>query len=252
MLFYGKTDVGKRRAANQDDFIIKTYSGDTVVAVLCDGMGGANGGNIASSLASSAFIGVIDEKETDGSVLSDMADEDIPTLLVKATEEANTSVYDKSGDDPSLIGMGTTLVGCLIHGEKLNAVNVGDSRLYVIRADGRAEQISHDHSYVQYLVDLGKLTPEEAKTSKNKNLITRAVGTERKVEVDTFVTDIVHGDTAVLCSDGLSNLVEPEEIADEVTKAVESGDLQTACENLVALANDRGGLDNITAIILSV
>ena len=251
MLFYGKTDVGKRRAANQDDFVIKKYSDDTAAAVVCDGMGGANGGNIASAVAVSAFMRILDAEETDAPSFFGLYEEKLLDILSAAVDEANISVYDLSAEDPSLAGMGTTLVGCVICGEKLFAVNVGDSRLYAFRKDG-FEQISHDHSYVQLLVDMGKLSTEEAKKSKNKNLITRAVGTERKVESDVFVSEVTHGDTVVLCSDGLSNLIEPEEIAAEVKEAVLSGDLQSACENLVALANERGGIDNITAVLLSI
>ena len=252
MLFYGKTDVGKRRAANQDDFIVKTYSADTLVAVVCDGMGGANGGNIASNIASSAFVRTVDESEHDNSDFFGVTVEKVLDLLKEATAEANISVYDRSGEDPSLIGMGTTLVGCVLRGEELCVVNVGDSRLYVIRQDGTIEQISHDHSYVQYLVDLGKMTPEEAKNSKNKNIITRAVGTERNVESDTFTVKLSAGDAVLLCSDGLTNLVDDGEIAKEVRNAVQTGDLGTACENLISLANERGGLDNITSVLLSV
>jgi len=148
--------------------------------------------------------------------------------------------------------MGTTLVGCVVSGENLYAVNVGDSRLYVVDREGGIRQVSHDHSYVQYLVDMGKMTPEEAKTSKNKNLITRAVGTERKVEIDTFAETVAAGDVAVLCSDGLSNLVEPGEIAEIARRSAEAGDMQAAAEELIRLANDRGGLDNITAVLLAL
>ena len=251
MLFYGKTDVGRKRDANQDDFVIKKYSDDTIAAVVCDGMGGANGGNIASAVAAAAFMKILDEKESEAPSFFGVSDKKLLGILAEAVNEANISVYDLSADDPSLEGMGTTLVGCVICGEKIFVVNVGDSRLYAFRKDG-FEQISHDHSFVQMLVDMGKTTSEEAKASKMKNLITRAVGTARKVESDVFTSELSHGDTVVLCSDGLSNLVEPEEIANEVKDAVATGDFQSACENLVALANERGGVDNITAVLLSL
>ena len=251
MLFYGKTDVGRRRAANQDDFVIRKCSDDTIIAVVCDGMGGANGGNIASAEATAAFMRILDEAERETPSFFGVQEEKLFDLLTAAVDEANISVYDLSADDPSLTGMGTTLVGCIISGDNLYVVNVGDSRLYVFHGDG-FEQISHDHSYVQMLVDMGKLSAEEARKAKYKNLITRAVGTERTVTSDVFAAEICHGDTVVLCSDGLTNLVDPEEIAAEVASAAETGDLQTACENLIALANERGGLDNITAVLLSV
>lgn len=251
MLFYGKTDVGKRRSANQDDFIIKKYSEDTVMAVVCDGMGGANGGNIASAVASEAFLGVLDEGERENPSFFGMDEEKIIDWLTAAVDVANSAVYEKAEENPSLDGMGTTLVGCILSEDKLYVVNVGDSRLYVVRSWG-VEQISHDHSYVQYLVDLGKMTPEEAKHSKNKNLITRAIGTEESVEADAFISTLDCGDTVLLCSDGLSNLVEPAEMSDVVMAGVESGDLMWVCDRLISLANDRGGHDNITAVLLSI
>lgn len=252
MLFYGKTDVGRRRHENQDDFVIKTYPEGTVLAVVCDGMGGANGGKIASGIASCAFVSAVDEAQPDGGELFSMTGDEITALLESAVREANLAVYDRTGEDPSLTGMGTTLVGGVIRGCELYAVNVGDSRLYTVRADGGIEQLSHDHSYVQYLVDLGKMTEEEARTSSRKNIITRAVGTERNVEVDSFYAELCLGDSIVICSDGLSNLVEDSEIAEIVSSAAKDAELQSACEKLIALANERGGVDNITALVLSV
>lgn len=245
MLFYGKSDVGKRRAVNQDDFVIKKCSDDVMFVVVCDGMGGAAGGNIASSLATAAFCEVMDEADKINPSFFGMTEEEITDLLISAVDAANERVFNKSGEDPTLEGMGTTLVGCLLTGEKLYVVNVGDSRLYAER-DGVIEQISHDHSYVQYLVDIGKMTPEEAKEAKNKNIITRAVGTEKSVVADVFETTVKPGNHIVLCSDGLTNMVEDSEIAEKIAL----GDLQLACESLIDLANERGGLDNITSVIL--
>lgn len=251
MLFYGKTDVGKRRAVNQDNFIIKKYSPDVLFAVVCDGMGGANGGNVASSLAAETFAARIDKHESEHQAFFGLGEEDIIDFLSDAATEANRAVYRRAFSDITLTGMGTTLVGCIISGERAYVVNVGDSRMYVI-SERKITQVTHDHSYVQYFIDQGKMTVEEAKKSKNKNIITRAVGIEKTVDADFFVHDMPTGSCAVLCSDGLSNLIEPEEIVDIVRSAIDSDAAEQACNNLITEANRRGGNDNITAVLLSV
>ncbi len=251
MLFYGKTDVGKRRVANEDNFIIKKYSPDTLFAVVCDGMGGAKGGNVASSLAVNTFCEVIDKKEKDHPAFFGVPSEDIVDLLSEAATEANRAVYRQSVADLKLEGMGTTLVGCIITGERAYVVNVGDSRLYMIK-NGEIEQVTHDHSYVQYLVDRGIISAEEAKHSSRKNYIIKAVGIAKTVDADFFTCDIETGSYAVLCSDGLTNHLEEDEIKDIVKKIHSSEDIEKSCEDLIGEANRRGGLDNITAVILSV
>lgn len=251
MLFYGKTDVGKRRAVNQDNFIIKKYSPDVLFAVVCDGMGGANGGNVASSLAAETFAARVDEYESEHQAFFGLGEEDILDLLSDAATEANRAVYRRASSDITLSGMGTTLVGCIISGERAYVVNVGDSRMYVIYK-GEITQVTHDHSYVQYFIDQGKMTVEEAKKSRNKNLITRAVGIERTVGADLFTYDMPNGSYALLCSDGLSNLIEPEEIIEIVSTPQDSDAAERVCENLITEANRRGGNDNITAVLLAV
>lgn len=251
MLFYGKTDVGRRRAVNQDNFIIKKYSPDVLLAVVCDGMGGANGGNVASALAAETFAARVDEYEKKHKEFFGMSEEDILDLLSDAATEANRAVYRRASGDISLSGMGTTLVGCIISGEHAYVVNVGDSRLYVVSGD-KITQVTHDHSYVQYFIDQGKMTVEEAKKSRNKNLITRAVGIEKTVGADLFSHDMPTGSCAVLCSDGLSNLVDPDEISGIVGNIRSSDDIEKACSELIDEANRRGGNDNITAVLLSV
>lgn len=255
MVFYGKTDVGMRRAVNQDNFIIRAYSAEVLTAIVCDGMGGANGGSVASALAAKAFMDVLDRCQKNFPLFVGMNDEELCDMLVEASIEANRAVYRKGNADQSLSGMGTTLVGCLVLPEMIYTINVGDSRMY-LTGDGTIRQVTHDHSYVQYLVDIGKLTPEEAKNSRNRNIITRAVGTERTVNADIFSTPHAdfRGEYIVLCSDGLTNYVEPEEIGEILTRCrPEEGDtLRMACEELVEKANERGGSDNITAVIASV
>ncbi|MBQ8400580.1 MAG: Stp1/IreP family PP2C-type Ser/Thr phosphatase [Clostridia bacterium] len=255
MVFYGKTDVGMRRAVNQDNFIIRAYSPAVLTAIVCDGMGGANGGSVASALAARAFMDVLDDRQNAFPLFRDMSEEEICDMLVEASIEANRAVYKKGSADQSLSGMGTTLVGCLVLPETIYTVNVGDSRMY-LTGDGTIRQVTHDHSYVQYLVDIGKLTPAEARNSRNRNIITRAVGTERTVNADIFTTphEDFRGEYIVLCSDGLTNHVEPEEIGAILTQCShDDGDsLRLACEELVEKANERGGSDNITAVIASV
>lgn len=255
MVFYGKTDVGMRRAVNQDNFIIRTFADDVLTAVVCDGMGGANGGSVASTLAARAFMDVLEDRQSRFPLFADMQPEDIADMLVEASIEANRAVYRKGSADQSLSGMGTTLVGCLVLPDTLYTVNVGDSRMYLTDGDA-IRQVTHDHSYVQYLVDIGKLTPEEAKNSRNRNIITRAVGTERTVNADIFTTphSSCRGEYLILCSDGLTNHVEPEEICQILQKCQhnEGDTLRLACDALVEKANERGGSDNITTVIASV
>lgn len=251
MLFYGKTDVGRRREMNQDDFAIRKYSYDVFAAVVCDGMGGANGGNVASRVAVETFMTQLDEYEHEHPSFFGESEEDILDCLSAAVTAANRAVYKTAAGDPSLTGMGTTLVAIIAVGEKGYVVNVGDSRLYLI-ADGEIEQVTHDHSYVQALVDFGTLSPEDAKNSKMKNMITRAVGTGKTVDADLFIIEMKPGTYAVLCSDGLTNHVEPEEICETVREIDANGNIEAACEALIDRANSRGGHDNITAVILSL
>ena len=253
MLFYGKTDVGRKRAVNQDNFVIRKYADDVLFAVVCDGMGGANGGNVASAIASDTFREQLDAAEREHPSFFGIPGIDILDVLSAAATDANRAVYRTALDDPELEGMGTTLVGCVLVGTNLYVVNVGDSRLYAVR-DGEIEQISHDHSYVQYLVDTGKMTPEEARYSRNRNIITRAVGTEKIVGADLFSETAAPGSFVVLCSDGLTNHVEPFEIRDRLLNSEEMSaeELQRACEDLIALANERGGTDNITVVVLMI
>ena len=255
MKLAGKTDVGRVRQENQDDYRAGELPGDAAWVLVCDGMGGANGGNVASSMATRSFMQVITDREAEYPLFAGMSEEEINDMLVEASVEANRTVYRKSSVDEALAGMGTTLVGCLVLPDMIYAINVGDSRMYLTHNSG-IRQITHDHSMVQYLVDIGQLTPEEARHSRHKNIITRAVGTERTVNADVFMiprTDAC-GEYIILCSDGLTNHVEPEEIGRIVGKCShEDGDsLASACASLIRAANDDGGSDNITAVIIAV
>ena len=257
MFFYGTTDIGKKRVVNQDNFHIKEYSEDVTVAVVCDGMGGAKGGGVASSLAVSAFIGKLDES---ADVLiqhhsDENADELISDVLIGAVEYANTAVFTSAGTSSELTGMGTTLVCALVTPKRIYAVNVGDSRMYTCNKDA-ISQVTKDHSYVQYLVDIGKLSPKKAKKSNQRNIITRAVGTEADVEADLYTLARTESDKQsfiLLCSDGLTNLVEPREILAglKIHGNVSADALKKAATRFVSLATERGGSDNITVVILA-
>ena len=240
MIFKGISDVGKRRSANQDCFDITDLGGGYTVLTVCDGMGGANGGNVASETAVKAF--------TDHLRGNFSADADLSALMKNAVAEANTAVYEKSKTDKALSGMGTTLVSAMISADgSVVAVNVGDSRMYRIDGDGM-RQITKDHSYVQYLVDMGQITLKEAENASIKNIIIRSVGNEEKVTPDLFRFKLEKGDFVLLCSDGLTNCVKKDDIFGSV-KAETEDELVGCAEELIKLANDGGGTDNITVIL---
>ncbi len=255
MQYSGKTDVGMKRLVNQDNFLIKEYAPGILLAVVCDGMGGARGGAEASSTAAETFVASMDVFVKDYITAQDTlecTDAQFHRALRRAALDANKAVYHRSEAEEELRGMGTTLVAAFLIGTTLYTTNVGDSRLYVA-SNGEITQITHDHSYVQYLVDTGHLTPEEAKTSQNRNIITRAVGTESSVDADVFVTemDTAAADTYILlCSDGLTNHIEETELSEIITVKDQSADEKT--DELVKRANALGGTDNITAVLIAL
>lgn len=256
MFFYGTTDIGRKRAVNQDNFKIKEYSEGVTLAVVCDGMGGARGGGVASSLAICAFMEYLDDNASTFTEDYDApnADEAITDILKNAVVRANEAVFTAAASSPELTGMGTTLVCTLVTPQKLYCVNVGDSRMYH-GTHSSIEQVTRDHSYVQYLVDIGRITPKKAKKSSHRNIITRAVGTESSVEADLYTLTKSTSESPVfvlLCSDGLTNMVELREIASALKSSDRSGDsLKRAAERVVTLANDHGGTDNITVVLLA-
>ncbi len=247
MKFCGKTDTGKTRTANQDYFFAEHISpvgnesgqDEPLLCVVCDGMGGAAGGKIASTLAAQTFSCLVKEQYVKGKY--DNAEE----LLFDCTQKANKSVYSRSTSDESLSGMGTTLTAALICKDKIAISNVGDSRTYAFK-NKKMKKITRDHSYVQELVDLGQITEGEAKNHPRKNIITRALGTEKYVEADTY-TIKEKTDGLLLCSDGLYNMVEEAKIT-ELFYSDKSP--EEICEKLIELANNAGGSDNITAIVV--
>lgn len=260
MYFSGISDIGMRRSSNQDSFTVKQYKCGAVLGVVCDGMGGIGGGQIASRIAVEEFVkcvdSLMDTVENNAKIPGEAL---IAETLNDGVCNANSAVIEKAEEEPELSGMGTTLVASLIIKKRIYTVNVGDSRMYLADSD-KIVQITHDHSYVQYLVDIGKMTSDEAASSSNKNIITRAVGTEKIIEPDIYLTEIRNSKTdysdihIVLCTDGLSNHVGADTIFDMIKKtdtASESG-VRHLAESLIKEANNNGGSDNITAVVISL
>ncbi len=243
MKYWGLTDPGCARSQNQDAMHMVELDRHTLLCVVCDGMGGAKSGNIASTLASDVFVQEVRQTWHAG-----MNRESLDRMLLGAVKLANFTVYDQSRQFEEFTGMGTTLVAALIHDRTVTVVNVGDSRTYCITRDG-IEQITVDHSLVQMMVARGEVTPEQAKTYPGKNLITRAIGTEPVVSGDIFHRSVERGDCLLLCSDGLSNIIDDQEILFEVVYGQER---QQCCERLLDIAKNRGAPDNVTSILIEI
>ena len=243
MQYWGLTDPGCVRAQNQDAYHMESLDRGTVLAVVCDGMGGAKSGNVASTLAMDVFVQEV-KRSWNASMDWEAADQ----VLRSAVKLANFTVYDQAMQFEEFTGMGTTMVAVLIRGREVTVVNVGDSRAYVCDRDG-IRQLTTDHSLVQMMVDRGELTPELARTYPGKNFITRAIGTEPVVDCDLFRHKVDRGDYMLLCSDGLSNMMDAQEILFEV---VHGFNKQQCCQRLTDIAKNRGGPDNITSILISI
>jgi protein phosphatase len=240
----GISDVGRKREHNEDSLLI---DGDLGLFIVADGMGGHQGGGTASRLAVETIRDDL-RQAWDPSLLSPeqkMADSPMRDVLRAAVEKACRSIFHAAQSDPNLQGMGTTVTALLVGGDKAFVAHVGDSRCYLVRQGG-IFQVSEDHSLVNEQLKAGAITPEEAKTSRFRNIITRSVGFEEQVAVDLLGFEVEPGDRLVVCCDGLSNLVDDLEIREVVS----SSPLEEAPQRLVDLANDRGGDDNITVVIL--
>ena len=243
MQSWGLSDPGCVRKQNQDAYHIEQIDKNTLLGIVCDGMGGAKSGNIASTLAVDVFV-----QEIRRCYKSSMDQDKIDQMLLSAAKLANFTVYDQSLQIEEFDGMGTTLVAVLIKGRKATVINVGDSRAYGINADG-IHQITKDHSLVQMMVDKGELTPERAKTYPGKNFITRAIGTEPIIISDLFHRNLAKGDFILLCSDGLSNMMDDQEILFEVVHGVNK---QHCCQRLLNIAKNRGAPDNVTSVLIMI
>ena len=236
----GKTDVGLRRHENQDTFAVE-HGEKLLIAVVCDGMGGAEGGQIASSLAVETFM-----KEIRALLRADMTAGQLRELASFCVAKANTAVYQRALQDPAYQGMGTTLVSAVAGERDAVICNVGDSRAYLIH-NGEMMRITHDHSVVQTLVENGDITAEEARTHPNRNLITRALGPDETTLCDAFDVSFAHGDKILLCTDGLVVTATDEEICHIVCADKRA---EEKLDDLIALAKAQGAPDNVTAVLI--
>lgn len=241
MKIFAKTDVGKVREMNQDYYYISRDDDDLKIFILADGMGGYKGGEIASKLATLTAKCYIESNFEQ----IEHSKEEILKLVKSAAEYANMVVYEKSKENKELEGMGTTLEIVVVFENRVYIGHVGDSRIYRIR-DKFMRKLTNDHSYVQKLVKDGTITKEEAEQHPKKNMLMKALGCTAFLEPDVMVKGFQKNDILVICSDGLTNMVSTEEIY-EIIK----GDIYVAARDLIDRANQNGGLDNITVIILA-
>ncbi len=244
----GQTDAGMVRSHNEDSIHLNPALG---LAILADGMGGYNAGEVASGMVTTLLGSELSRcfnelepqrKTSDGRLQARVA-------LETEIERANTSVYQSAQSQPQYAGMGTTLVMATFYDNKVMVAHIGDSRLYRLRGD-EFKQISRDHSLLQEQIDSGILTVEQARLSQNKNLVTRAVGVDPQVEPEIHEYETQPGDIYLLCSDGLNDMVEDEEIG--MTVQMLAVNLELAATQLVQMANDNGGRDNVSVILVRV
>ena len=224
----GRTDVGRQRSANEDSLVLQPP-----FFAVADGMGGARAGEVASAMAAEAFEGAAESGEA------------AEAQLTRIVREANRRIYEIAVSDESRRGMGTTLTAAKIHGDDVSLGHVGDSRAYLLR-DGELEQLTRDHSLVAELERSGQITPEAAEHHPQRSIITRALGPEPDVEVDTYTVPGHDGDVFLICSDGLTSMISDEEVA-AILRSADS--LDDAADQLVRAANQSGGKDNITVIL---
>lgn len=242
----GISDQGRVRTRNEDSFL---NDDEVRLYIVADGMGGHLGGDVASRMAVELIRDYIMNshlaKMFDGADYDSKLNADVEKILVTALRTANNKIYEESAKRPEYRGMGTTTTTALVRNKQLTVAHVGDSRAYLVR-NGMIKQVTEDHSWVNEQVKAGFITSEEARNHRFKNVITRSLGHEKDIQVDIVQLDLKDGDKFLLCSDGLSNLVTDAEIR----QAVETLDMDKALEELVRLANERGGYDNITAVLM--
>lgn len=244
MNIWAETDCGLVRKLNQDAFAQgQTADERHMFFAVCDGMGGAKGGNIASGMAVDIF------KNSVKKLLKPvMSANYIKNILLNTINDANNEIYKTAVNDKDLSGMGTTIVAGIASEEYAVIANVGDSRAYIIGEDG-IRLVTKDHSVVAEMVERGELSCAEARIHPNKNLITRALGAEQSVQVDIFTIDMSNEKYILLCSDGLTNFVNEQEILYEI---IYGGNTDDCCRRLINIANERGGTDNITVLIAEI
>lgn len=240
MKVYGKTDVGKVRESNQDNMVFRQLDEGCLYAVVCDGMGGHNGGNVASELAVRKFDASLSTSYDDFA-----RSRSVETLLRKVIKHTNETVFAVSLKDAGLRGMGTTVVMAYVLDGKAYIAHVGDSRAYLYDGDSLS-RLTRDHSIVQQMLDDGEITEEEAKTHPYRHVITRVLGFTSEVEADIEKTEFSPTDIILLCSDGLTNMLEDSEIE----SVFETVPAERVCDELVSRALKNGGTDNVTAVIV--
>ena len=241
MRIFGATDIGTKRQTNQDAFAYTVLSQNTVLAVVCDGMGGANAGNIASNMA----VGTITEY-IKRSFVPTIQPSSVKNLLSSAIDTANSDILDKAQSEPQYSGMGTTAVVALIIGSTAYIAHIGDSRAYLIKNDG-VEQLTRDHSVVQTLIENGHLTKDEAKKHPERNIITRAIGIMQDVESD-FVEASIEEGILFMCTDGVSNVIAEDVL---IKQAIETS-LEELPKTIIDLANELDSGDNVTACVIAL
>ena len=243
MQAWGLTDPGCVRVQNQDAYGVHTFEEDSLLCTVCDGMGGAKSGNVASSLALQIFMQEVTRLRKPG-----MSQEQAGQMFREAVRLANFTVYDQSRQFEDFEGMGTTLVAAYVDHQMAVIANVGDSRCYLLNREG-VRCLTTDHSLVQLMVQRGELSREQAKNYPGKNLITRAIGTEPGVECDLFYQPVQKGDYLLLCTDGLSKLLDDQEILFEVVHGVNK---QLCCQRLLGICQERGAPDNVTSVLIVI
>jgi len=243
------TDPGMVRSHNEDSVAADAANG---VVVLADGMGGYNAGEVASGMATTVIVTEMQQAMTKVQPyeIDPKSGQQVAARLVRdQVLKANTSIYQAAQSQPQYAGMGTTLVVCLFYDNRVLVAHLGDSRLYMLR-DGKFSQVTRDHSLLQEQIDSGLITPEQAKHAQHKNLVTKALGIDPSVEPEIHEYPTRPGDIYLLCSDGLCDMVEDEDIG----MAVETfgNNLKMAASHLVQMANDNGGRDNVSVILVRV
>ena len=239
------THPGMVRSHNEDSIAADPEIG---LAVLADGMGGYNAGEVASGIAVELIRTEVKKALAD-SKPADLNGNSVETLLAEHAERANAAIYQAAQSQPQYSGMGTTLVVAMWHDNKMSVGHIGDSRLYRMRGE-TFEQVTRDHSLLQEQIDSGMITREQARHSQNKNLVTRAVGIDPQVEPEVHTYGVEQGDIYLLCSDGLSDMVSDEDI--QLTLSSLHANLPLAAQQLVQQANDNGGRDNVSVILVRV
>lgn len=241
MKIVSKTDIGLVRSSNQDSYAAGEMPGGVAWAIVCDGMGGANGGNIASATAVKMISEIISSAYREG-----MSSNSIRTMLQSALYAANVSIYDMSRNNEALSGMGTTVVVAVVSNGRAHIAHAGDSRAYLLR-QGDLQQITKDHSIVQSMMEDGQITEEQAKVHPKKNIITRALGAEESIDIDYNEIELADGQQLLICTDGLTNYVND----DAICSITGSCEFYQYPERLIGCALENGGGDNVTVVVIS-